>query len=533
MKRRDFIKRSVPVSVLPFILGGFTLKAYGRTPRIDIIANSAKETDHVLVLIQLNGGNDGLNTVIPLDQYSALMTARSNIGIAENKVLKLTTKTGLHPALTGLQSLYGSRKLAVVQSVGYPNPNFSHFRATDIWLSASDSDQVLTTGWMGRYLYEEFPDYPNGYPNTATPDPLAIQIGSVISTGLQGPAVSMGMALTSPTSFYQLISGGVDTAPNTPAGHELTFIRQTAQQTQQYATSITTAASKATNFSSLYPAPGTNTLADQLKIVAQLIAGGLKTRIYVVNLGGFDTHSSQVDATAGTDAGNHAILLGKLSAAISAFEGDLKGFGIGHRVIGMTFSEFGRRIKSNASLGTDHGSAAPLFLFGDRVASGIIGANPIIPANATVNDNIPMQYDFRSVYASVLQDWFDVQQNELEAVLLKDFQKLPLIKSGENIPTPQLNSRVPSRNPAQLGLEPNYPNPFNPSTHIQFHSNGDRIQIKVFDTLGREIRTLADGVYSMGEHEVVFDADGLPSGTYYYRMQSGTFQEVKSMILAR
>src|ERR1041385_7683998 len=250
MKRRDFIKRSVPVSVLPFILGGFTLKAYGRTPRIDIIANSAKETDHVLVLIQLNGGNDGLNTVIPLDQYSALMTARSIIGIAENKVLKLTTKTGLHPALTGLQSLYGTRKLAIVQSVGYPNPNFSHFRATDIWLSASDSDQIVTSGWMGRYLYQEFPDYPNGYPNTATPDPLAIQIGSVISTGLQGPAVSMGMALTSPTSLYQLISGGVDTAPNTPAGHELTFIRQTAQQTQQYATSITTAASKASNLSS-------------------------------------------------------------------------------------------------------------------------------------------------------------------------------------------------------------------------------------------------------------------------------------------
>src|SRR5690349_15576816 len=324
MKRRDFLARTVPAATIPFLLGGYALRAYGRGPFLEALTGSTNESDHVLVLIQLNGGNDGLNMVIPLDQYPALMNARSNIAIPENLVLPLTDRTGIHPAMTGLHEIFGNGQLAVVQSAGYPNPNFSHFRATDIWLTGSDSDVVLTDGWMGRYLDDVYPGYPDGYPNTVVPDPIAIQVGSVVTSGLQGPAVSMGMAITSPSSFYQTVSGGVDTAPNTPAGHELTFLREVAQQTQQYAVVIRNAATKAANLSPLYPAAGQNSLADQLKIVAQLVAGGLKTRIYVVNLGGFDTHSAQVDATGGNQTGAHAVLLGKLSAAIRAFTDDLR-----------------------------------------------------------------------------------------------------------------------------------------------------------------------------------------------------------------
>ncbi len=538
MKRRSFLRRTVPVSILPMLLGGFTFKAYGRGPVLESLVGAATETDHVLVMIQLNGGNDGLNTVIPLDQYPALMAARGNIAIAENKVLKLTEKTGFHPSLHKLRDLYKVGNLAVVQSVGYPNPNFSHFRATDIWLTASDSDQTLTSGWLGRYLDEEYPDYPNGYPNAVSPDPLAIQIGSVVSLGLQGPEVSMGMALTSPTSFYQLVSGGVDTAPNTPAGHELTFIRQVAQQTQQYATVITNAANSASNLSLLYPAAGQNSLADQLKIVAQLIAGGLKTRIYVVNLGGFDTHSAQIDQTLGTEVGNHANLLGKLNDAIFAFQDDLKLLGVDGRVVGMTFSEFGRRIKSNSSFGTDHGTSAPQFIFGKPVHGNVLGANPILPASATVNDNIPMTHDFRSVYASLLKDWFGVPQAELDTLLLSGFQSLPLIyrRTGKDPQLPIINSDIVtpiSSQPMALGLRQNYPNPFNPSTKIAFTTNGESVEIKVYDTLGREIQTLADGSFTPGYHEVTFDAGDLPAGVYYYRLQSGAFQEVKSMMVVK
>jgi uncharacterized protein (DUF1501 family) len=520
------------------LLGGYTFKAYGRGPVLESLVGAATETDHVLVMIQLNGGNDGLNTVIPLDQYSALMAARGNIAIAENKVLKLTEKTGLHPSLHKLRDLYKVGNLAVVQNVGYPNPNFSHFRATDIWLTASDSDQTLTSGWLGRYLDGEYPDYPSGYPNAVSPDPLAIQIGSVVSLGLQGPEVSMGMALTSPTSFYQLVSGGVDTAPNTPAGHELTFIRQVAQQTQQYATVITNAANSASNLSPLYPIAGQNSLADQLKIVAQLIAGGLKTRIYVVNLGGFDTHSAQIDQTLGTDVGNHANLLKKLNDAIFAFQDDLKLLGVDGRVVGMTFSEFGRRIKSNSSFGTDHGTSAPQFIFGKPIRGNVLGANPILPASATVNDNIPMAHDFRSVYASLLNDWFGVPQAELDTLLLSGFQSLPLIyrRTGKDPQLPVINSDIVtpiSSQPMALGLRQNYPNPFNPSTKIAFTTNGESVEIKVYDSLGREIQTLADGSFAPGYHEVTFDAGDLPAGVYYYRLQSGGFQEVKSMMVLK
>ncbi len=531
MKRRTFLQRTVPVSILPMLLGGFTFKAYGRGPVLESLIGAAAETDHVLVLIQLNGGNDGLNTVIPLDEYPSLMAARGNIAITEALVAKLTDQTGLHPALTGLQQYYGTGKLAVVQSVGYPNPNFSHFRATDIWLTATDSNVTLSSGWMGRYLDDEYADYPVGYPNAVAPDPLAIQIGSVVSLGLQGPEVSMGMALTSPTSFYQLVAGAVDQAPNTPAGHELTFIRQVGQQTELYATVITAAAGKATNLSQLYPAAGQNALADQLKIVAQLIAGGLKTRIYVVNLGGFDTHSAQVSQTGGTETGNHANLLKKLNDAILAFQDDLHLLGADKRVVGMTFSEFGRRIKSNASFGTDHGTAAPVFVFGRPVRGGIVGPNPVIPAAATVNDNVPMSNDFRAVYATLLRDWFRVSQTEMESVLLKDFPMLPLIWK------PLLDNKLPKVSgvdlPAAPGLLQNYPNPFNPSTVIPFVTNGSSVEIKVYDTLGREVRVLVQGVFPAGRHEVTFDAGELPAGVYYCRFQSGAVNEVKPLMLVK
>ncbi len=535
MKRRAFIRNSVPVAVLPFLLGGFNVRTYGRSKVLEGMIGAGTPGDRVLVLIQLNGGNDGLNMVIPLDQYPALVSARGNIVIPENKVLKLTDATGIHPSMTGLRDLYTAGRVNIVQGVTYPNPNKSHFRGTDIWLTASDANQTLSTGWLGRYLDQTYPDFPNGYPNEIAPDPLAIQIGSVVSTGLQGPAGSLGMAITSPTSFYQLLTGGVDAAPDTPAGHELTFIRQVAQQTSVYAQRIKDAAAKVPAQSSLYPAPGTNKLADQLKIVAQLIAGGLKTRIYITNLGGFDTHAGQIDQALGAEYGDHADLLGKLSQAILAFQEDLRVLRADHRVIGMTFSEFGRRIKSNASFGTDHGEAAPVILFGKAIKHGITGTNPLIPAVVTNTDNLAMQYDFRQVYASVLQQWFGVPQGVLDAVLMQNFQALPLIGP---LPQPRLpivsgEGALAAGIPVNGALDQNYPNPFNPSTTISFTSAGGPVSIRVYDTLGAEVATLVDGDRGAGRFSVTFDASSLPAGIYYYRMRSGAHEEVRKMILVK
>ncbi len=535
MRRRSFIRNSVPVAVLPFLLGGFNVRAYGRSKVLEGLIGAGTPGDRVLVLIQLNGGNDGLNMVIPLDQYPALVNARGNIAIPENKVLKLTDATGLHPSMTGLRNLYTAGRVNIVQGVTYPNPNKSHFRGTDIWLTASDADETLSTGWLGRWLDQAFPDFPDGYPNEVMPDPLAIQIGSVVSTGLQGPNGSLGMAITSPTTFYQLLTGGVDTAPDTPAGHELTFIRQVAQQTSVYADRIKAAAGNVPAQSTLYPPAGSNKLADQLKIVAQLIAGGLKTRIYVTNLGGFDTHAGQIDDALGTEFGDHADLLGKLSEAILAFQEDLRVLRADHRVIGMTFSEFGRRIKSNASFGTDHGEAAPVILFGKGIKHGITGANPVIPNPVSSTDNLGMQYDFRQVYASVLKQWFGVPQDVLDAVLLQNFQTLPVVVGLPEPRLPIVNQEGAAADglPETVGLGQNYPNPFNPSTTISFTSDGGPVSVRVYDTLGREVATLVDGVAGAGRFNVTFDASALPAGIYYYRMRSGAHEEVRKMNLVK
>ena len=411
--------------LLPALIPGISLRALA-SPFLRSVADDTG--GRVLVLIQLNGGNDGLNTVIPLEHYDAYYKARTNIAIPENKVLRLEgfDGTGLNPAMPELQQLFGAGKLSIIQGVSYPQPNFSHFRATDIWLTGADTGVILPTGWAGRYLDREYPHFPQDYPNSGMPDPLAIQVGSLVSPALQGPVLTMGMAISNPNSFYDLIGDKAPQQANSRAGDQLAYIREMSVKTDQYAGVIKKAAQKVTKQSDKYPAAGKNALADQLKIVARLVAGGLQTRIYLVSMGGFDTHARQTDAT-DTTTGAHAKLLARLSEAIAAFQDDLGFLGVSNRVVGMTFSEFGRRIQSNASGGTDHGAAAPVFVFGDGVRSGVIGVNPVWPAILTVNDNVAMQYDFRAIYSTLLEKWFRTDSAATASVLLKEYTALPLI----------------------------------------------------------------------------------------------------------
>jgi uncharacterized protein (DUF1501 family) len=530
MKRRDFLRNSIPAAtVLPAILNGYSVKAFnGNSPLVKALMQQTTNNDHVLVIVQLSGGNDGLNMVIPISNYSLYNNARTNIAIAEPKILKLNgyANTGIHPAMTGYQSLYNEGKAKIIQAVGYPQPNFSHFRATDIWMTSSNSNQEIYTGWAGRFLNYEFPNYPNGYPNASMTDPLAIQIGSTSSLTFQGPQVNMGMSITNPTTFYNLINGTTDTVPNTPAGKELTYIRQIAQQTQQYGTTIRNAANSVTQQSAY---PTNNSLADQLKIVARLIKGGLKTKVFMVSYGGFDTHSVQVNAT-DTSVGSHANLLKNVSDAMKAFQDDLKFLNIEDKVIGMTFSEFGRRIKSNSSVGTDHGAASPMLLFGKNIDGGVLGENPTIPSNANVNDNVPMQYDFRSIYATILENWFcipkTVVQGLFPANINTTLQNLPLIKgaacSGSVVNTSGNN------------LITNYPNPFTNRTEIKFTVEAGPTLIQVMDTLGRVVAVPLEKDYTTaGTYKVDFVADGLPNGIYYARLQNGANQQVRPMLKVR
>jgi uncharacterized protein (DUF1501 family) len=426
MKRRDFFRNTVPI-LLPSLVHGMSFRAWASSPFLRAAARGVGE-GRVVVLIQLNGGNDGLNTVIPLEYYDAYYKARTNIAIPQDKVLRLhgNDKTGLHPAMPELQQLYAAGKLTIVQGVSYPQPNFSHFRATDIWLTGADAGQILPTGWAGRYLDEEYPEFPQSYPNPNMPDPLAIQVGSLVSPALQGPALTMGMAISNPNSFYDLLNDRSAPAPATRAGDQLAYIREMAVKTDQYAGVIKKAAQKVTRQSDCYPPAGKNPLADQLKIVARLVAGGLKTRFYLVSMGGFDTHAKQTD-NADMTTGNHAKLLARLSEAVNAFQDDLSGLQVEDRVIGMTFSEFGRRIQSNASGGTDHGAAAPVFIFGAKVQAGMIGQNPTWPDKLTVNDNLAMQYDFRAIYSTLLEKWFLADQATADSVLFKPYAPINFI----------------------------------------------------------------------------------------------------------
>ena len=515
MKRRDFLKASVPATVLPFMLGGLSIKAFGRNPLLDQL--TANCNGNVLVVIQLSGGNDGLNTVIPFDQYPALMNARSNIVIPQSSALALTSSLGLNPQMTGMQSMFKNGQLAIVQSVGYPTPNFSHFRSTDIWLTGSDSYQTLVSGWMGRFLDQEYPGYPTGYPSVAMPDPLAVQIGSSVTTGLEGPNANMGIAFSSASAFYDIVDSKVPAAPNTRYGQELTYIRQVGQQLENFSAPVKNASAKGTTKSKLWPSAKTSPLADQLKIVASMIAGGLKTPLYVVNLTGFDTHSGQRAA--------QDLLLGQLSTAIQAFQDELTLNAAQDRVLGMTFSEFGRRILSNSSGGTDHGAAAPLFVFGSQVKGGILGKNPTLPLNATVDDNVDMQYDFRSVYASIIKEWFCADDTVVAATLGQTFPILPLVQGSSAVADPNI--------PVNFALYQNYPNPFNPSTKIVFTSPEGHVSLKVFDIEGREVRTLVDRQLQAGEHDILFDASGLGSGTYLYKLRAGTAEQMKTMVLTK
>ena len=530
MKRREFLGKSAAITI-PAIISGYAVKALNEnSPLVQaLMGGGTTDTDHVLVIIQLSGGNDGLNMVIPISTYSLYNAARTNIAIPENKILKLNgyANTGLHPSMTGLQTMYNESKLKVIQAVGYPQPNFSHFRATDIWMTSSNSNQEVYTGWAGRYLNYEYPNFPNGYPNTNAPHPLAIQIGSTATLTSQGPSVNMAMSITSATSFYQLINGTTDPVPATKAGKELSYIRNVAKQTQQYGSTITDAANKVTTQN---PYPTNNSLADQLKIVARLIKGGLQTRVYMVSFGGFDTHSLQTTTT-DTTVGNHATLLGRVSDAIKAFQDDLVFLQIEDRVVGMTFSEFGRRIKSNSSVGTDHGAAAPVFVFGKPVDGGVLGDNPAIPAAATVNDNIPMQYDFRSIYSTILEKWFCLPKTTVQGLFPPNvngqIQDLPLIK-GNTCKTP-----AP---PSTSGVTyiTNSPNPFTNSTEIKFSTAGGHTLIQIIDTAGRLIINLLEKDYLTATNDkITFNASHLPTGIYYARFQNGTTQQVRPMMKVR
>jgi len=513
MERRKFLKYASASVVTPFLFKGQWMSAEANPNLLGMLG--AFNAYRKLVLVQLNGGNDGLNMLIPISQYDNLANARGNILVQQQQILKLTDETGLHPSMPELTNLFKEGKVQFIQGVGYPNPNLSHFRSKDIVMSASDSGTVINSGWMGRLLNNQYPDYPVGYPNDKKPHPLALTIGSTSSATCQGDMANFSSVLTNLSSSYSS-TNSENGFPETPFGNELRFISNVMEQTESYLSVIKAAAAKAKNLSVLYPTAGQNTLADQLKIVANLIAGGLQTQIYIVNIGGWDTHSAQVSSEADKLSGLHPTLLSKLSKAIAAFQDDLKLMNKADEVMGFVFTEFGRRIKSNDSLGTDHGTTWPAIVFGSKVNPTIIGKNPVIPAVVDKSNNLPLQYDFRSIYASFYKQWLEVDDQEISQILGASFPEIQLIsKSASTIPAETISSE-------KLKL---FPNPVSELATLSFESDEDWIEIRIYSMNGQLIENIRRQRISKGKQQIQLQLKHLIAGTYQLVAEHGKMKE--------
>jgi uncharacterized protein (DUF1501 family) len=424
MKRRNFIQITASASVLTLLpTEVFSLfKSVGMTSCP--IVNAKK-----IILIQLSGANDGLNTVVPLNQYDTYATLRPNIKLnnvgASNGLinldatLPLANQVGLHPSLMGFKSLYDNGFMRVIQGVGYPSQDKSHFKSTDLWFTGGDGTQAnnsLNSGWIGRFLESYYSNFLNAN------FPLGIQLGSSDnSLGFHGE-VEHGMSINingqDPSGFYSIVNGlggaPPTNIPNSEYGNLIQFILDSDSETNIYAQAISTAFNSGTNSAAVtYPS---TSLANQLKSVVRFISGGLQTKVYLVKIGGFDTHDAQVASNTTTHLGDHADLLTQVSEAINCFITDLNNQNLGDDVIAVPFSEFGRKAGENGNLGTDHGEIAPMFVFGKSINPGVSGTNiNLLEAISANNYQVQtVQHDYRRVFSTILQDWFGTSNQTLD-----------------------------------------------------------------------------------------------------------------------
>ncbi len=421
MERRSFLHNLGHASALAAAFPSLAFKG------LDFSTNSALSNTaskgNIIVLIKLDGGNDGLNTLIPLDQMSNLSNARPHVFMPENKLVSLgSNDLAVHPALHNFKSFFEEDRLKIIQNVGYPTPDFSHFRSMDIWQSASDYNEYINSGWMARFIEQKHPAYPQEYPNDQYPHPLSVELGWQSSLLFTGESSFTSFIARNPSDFREIINEFDNEYPSDKKGERLKYLQLIAKQSNLYSLEVKKAYESVSNS---FDYPNSN-IGQQLEIASRLIGGGLNTRIYMVELGGFDTHDTQVDSSDPTK-GNHAALLKELNDAVTAFMKNLDAMGRSDDVLTMTFSEFGRTIVSNGSGGTDHGTAAPMFIFGNKVNPEVLGANPMIPKNAIWEDNLEAEFDFRQVYTSLINQWMGGGSTTAKDVLFKDFEELSIV----------------------------------------------------------------------------------------------------------
>ncbi len=504
-------------AAIPLTMSGIPL--YGTSSKLQ--AAFDENNDKILVLIQLQGGNDGLATLFDANQYANLNAVRNNILVPETSIINLHDDYGLHPSCQGIKDLWNMDSLGIVQNVGYPNQNRSHFRSTDIWNSASDAEIHETRGWIGRFYDLNYSDYPNGYPNASNPHPFALTMGKIVSETCQGSLANYSMSLLDPLNPGTALVSAKGGIPANCFGDKLSFVNDTVAQTNAYASVIKEAAESGNNLSTKWDSLETE-LATKMKNVARLISGGLQTKVYIVELGGFDTHDKQVEDGQTTE-GLHSELLKELSDAACAFQDDLVKLGVDDRVISMTYSEFGRRIRSNDALGTDHGTAAPLFLFGSCVENQILGDHPEIDTQVGIDEGVPMQFDFKNVYGTVLSQWLGANEEEVKQIISQDFQALPLLKEGCVQTT-----GITEYNQVELQISPN---PTRNLLTVEFTSKAnEEVNLTVFNSMGGVVLKESGRRFTQGNNQVELSLWGLSPGSYFVHFQTPTASKTEKFI---
>jgi uncharacterized protein (DUF1501 family) len=545
MDRRLFIKNAALAGAGGFVLGGLPVRLLEANPSL-LQAAMAASDDKILVLIQLHGGNDGLNCVIPVNQYSTYLSLRPNIAIPNqgarqlinlDSTLLLDKQVGIHPDMLAFKQMYEQGLSSIVQDVGYDNMNLSHFRGRDIMFMGGGSGDYFNSGWMGRLMDYDYPGYPANYPNSQMLDPIGLEIGNSMSLAFHREnGIPIGFSIDSPEAFYNLING-VGSAPpisfpDSHAGEELKFLMEFEKKSDQYAQRLKDVYLAGSNTSSViypttypYSAPLTavsNPLSGQLKLIARLLKGGCKTRIFMCRIGGFDTHANQVEKF-DTTMGTHAALVFHLFGSVKAFYDDLKGLGLDDKVLSMTFTEFGRRVYSNASYGTDHGTAFPVFLFAKGLKPGVLGKNPDL--SDLNGGNLKYSTDYRQVFTSVVQDWFGATNEALAATKFSEWvnKKIELFNWTGITELEDTGNSV---------LFDCYPNPASGEVNFSFFLNhNSNVRLLLYDVNGNKVAEILNQEILFGKTSVPFNVSSLPAGMYVYRIESRKFNDSKKLIV--
>jgi len=511
--RRSFLTTLGVTGGVSLTLGGMPIVGNMLSPLQNMLLSC--QDDRSLVMIRLKGGNDGLNTIIPMPSYDFYRNVRPTLGYKENELTSLTDEVAI-PAFMAehLNPMWEKGDIAVVNSVGYEDQNLSHFRSSDIWASSSDPDENIDTGWLGRYFSTTNPDYLSSPPEV----PLAIQIGGFGNLMFNGTfdqgQTNLAMSVTNPDQLYQIAqTGQLYDAVNKPDdcyyGDQVGYMRSVANNVFTYAGKIKEAYDVSDGQGSTDYID--DELGNQLAIVARLLKGNLGTKVYMVSIDGFDTHAEQKDA--------HQRLMNSVSHNVKVFYEDLAASQLDKAVLSMTFSEFGRRIEENGSQGTDHGASAPVMFFGGELGANHITGNLPNLQDPDVYGNLKTEYDFRQLYATVLENWLGVDGALVDDVIGGSFDRVEdlIYQCG-------VNTSTQNRLANQIEHHVRYGN--DGRIEIVYTLKGtSNVKVDLFDIAGRYVSTLSSGNQSEGQHFLPMEgiSRNLPAAQYVYRIQTTNF----------